>query len=156
MSRPGVITAVADAYYARLLVKVSQSVGPITELFDGDAEPTLIWRGDDGALRSKMRAEPYEKKIMPYSAVRQEVSSSRGATSKKWELIRRFVERGMDNESAMNIATVIYSKVPAHVSLSDEAVDALFEHHSNGGDKKICFSITAKGEIGGRRPVEPQ
>lgn len=156
MSRPGVITAVADAYYARLLERVFQDDGPVTELFDGDAEPTLIWRGDDGALRSKMRSELYEKKIMPYSAVRQDVSSSRGPTSKKWDLVQRFVERGMDNESAMNIATMIYSKVPAHVALSDEAVDALFEHHTNGREKKICFSITEKGDIGGHKPVDPK
>lgn len=148
MSRQTVITTISNAHYARLFEEVSQAATRVIhETFDGDDEPTRIWLTDDGKLMSKMPSEPYEKLIMPYTATMQSVSGKGGTSGNRWTLIQRFVERGMRNEVAIEIAHKIYKVLPRHIRVSDAAVDALFEHHANGGEAVKTFVIDDKGEF---------
>ena len=158
MSRPGVVTTISNAYYARIHTRVMQaSKKSIHELFHGDSEPTHIWLAADGkSLMSKMPSEPYEKSIVPYSAAMQKISESRnsGVSGNRWKLIAKFVELGLDNDAAIAIATQVYDKIPAHIVVSDETAAALCEHHTNGGATLLTFVIGDKGELVARRAAK--
>jgi hypothetical protein len=148
MSRHTVITTISNAHYERLFAEVSQSSERVIhETFDGDEEPTRIWLTADGNLMSKMPSEPYEKLIKPYTAVMQDMAGRGGTSGHRWTLIQRFVERGMRNEVAIELAHKIYKVLPRHIRVSDAAVDALFEHHANGGEAVKTFVIDDKGEF---------
>jgi hypothetical protein len=149
MSRPGVITTLADTHYERLYIETSQAPKRVIhETFDGDPEPTRIWIGEDGVLMSKMPSESYEKRIMPYTAAMQKISESReGISGNRWELIRRFVALGMRNEAAIELAHKIYKILPSQVRVSDTAASAMYEHHTNGGDRLLTYVIDDKGEF---------
>lgn len=146
MSRPGVITTLANTHYERLYREASQA--PIHETFDGDSEPTRIWIRCDGVLMSKMPSERYEKQVLPYTAAMQKISESHeGVSGNRWELIRRFVALGMRNDSAIELAHKIYTVLPRHVRVSDVAVSAMYDHHTNGGEEVMAFVIDDKGEF---------
>lgn len=148
MSRHTVITTISNAYYERLFAEVGQNPEHVIhETFDGDSEATRIWLTEDGKLMSKMPSEPYEKLIMPYTAAMQSISDKDGTSGNRWLLIQRFVDRGMHNEVAIELAHKIYKVLPKHIRVSDAAVDALFEHHVNGGEAVKTFVIDAKGEF---------
>jgi hypothetical protein len=149
MSRESVTTILSDKHYARLLAQAGQTPGHVIhEELGDDTEATRIWLTETGALMSKMPSEPFEKLILPYPAAMQEMSGARrGVTGNRFKLVQRFVERGMRNEVAIEIAHKIYKVLPAHVRVSDAAVDALFEHHANGGEAVKTFVIDDKGEF---------
>lgn len=148
MSRRTVVTTISNAHYDRLFTEISQSSEQVIhETFDGDDEPTRIWLTADGKLMSKMPSEPYEKLIMPYTAAMQRAAGHGGTSSNRWVLIQRFVERGMRNEVAIELAHKVYKVLPMHIRVSDAAVDAMFEQHVNGGEAVKTFVIDEKGEF---------
>ncbi len=149
MSRESVTTILSDKHYARLLAQAGQTPGHVIhEELGDDTEATRIWLTDAGTLMSKMPSEPFEKLILPYSAAMQEMSGARrGVTGNRFKLVQRFVERGMGNEVAIELAHKIYKVLPAHVRVSDAAVDAMYDHHTNGGERLLTFIIDDKGEF---------
>jgi hypothetical protein len=150
MSRPGVTTVLSDVHYARLLTQAGQMPDHVIhEELGDDTEPTRIWLTEAGTLMSKMPSEPYEKLILPYTVAMQKLSESGGEliSSNRGQLTQRFVDRGMRNEVAMELSHKIYRKLPASVRVSDAAVDAMYAHHVNGGERVLTFVIDDKGEF---------
>jgi hypothetical protein len=126
-------TLVSDDCYERLFSKASKAKDKtFFERFEGDKNKTKIWIDKFGKLMSHMPPEPFMKEIITISKVQKEEPTMQ-PNNARGDMLLKLLQKGMNNEDAVNVSQMIYKKVPLDKYASDELIDNIYKGYFEGG-----------------------